>query len=299
MSSESILTRARGRVVLSPGWRRWRRWLGRGGFYLLAAILAVPFVVPVIWMFTSALKPAAEIFAFPPELWPDTPQWGNFVEAFRIRPLARQYVNSTYIALVVTAGTLFVSSLAGYAFARIRFRGRNVLFVLLLSALLVPAEVTIIPLFRMMRAAGLVDTHWPLIIVPVFGAQAILGTFLMRQFFLSLPVELEEAGRVDGLGRFGLFWHVALPLARPPLAALGVLAFLNSWNQFLEPLVYLSSQERFTLPVALTTYTDGYGEPIWNVQLAAATLTIVPVVLAFIIAQRHFIRGITGTGIKG
>lgn len=267
--------------------------------YVGLVALALPFAFPFVWMVSAGLKPSAEIFAFPPTLLPADPQWSNLVEVFRIRPFARQYANSVYIAVVVTAGTLVVASMAGYAFARIRFRGSGVLFLLLLSALLIPAEVTIVPLFRMMRALGFVDTHVPLIVVPIFGAQSILGTFLMRQFFLALPGDLEEAGRIDGLGRFGLFRHIALPLARPPLGALGILVFLNSWNLFLEPLVYISTPELLTLPVGLVTYTDGYGVPIWNLQLAATTLTILPVVAVFLAAQRLFIRGIAGTGVKG
>jgi multiple sugar transport system permease protein len=143
------------------------------------------------------------------------------------------------------------------------------------------------------------DTHWPLILVPVFGAPSVLATFIMRQFFITLPGELEEAGRVDGLGRFALYWRIALPLSRPALGAVGIFTFLHSWNLYLEPVVFLSTPENFTLPQALTQFVDAYGGPAWGVQLSAATLTAIPVLIVFVIAQRQFIEGLAHTGLKG
>lgn len=281
------------------GSRAGRRIAGRVATYALLTLLAVPFVFPVYWMVVSGLKPLGEVFANPPSLWPADPQWGNYAQPFRDGPFARQFLNSFYIAALSTIGVLAVSSLAGYAFARIRFRGSSLLFIGLLSALLVPSEVTIIPLFRLMDRLGWIDTHLPLILLPIFGSMSILGTFLMRQFFITLPVELEQAGRVDGLGRLGLFWYIALPLSRAPLAALGILAFLHSWNEFLEPLVFLRSRELWTLPLALNSFTDPYtGIPIWNVQMAATALSVLPVLIVFLFAQRQFVQGIAGTGIK-
>ena len=278
--------------------RRRLDW-ARAALYLLILVLLVPFVFPLWWMLTSSLKTAAEVFAFPPVLWPADPQWGNFARVFELQPFALQYFNSVYIAVLVTAGVLLISSMAGYAFARVRFPGASVLFLVLLGGLLVPREVIIIPLFQMMNQAGLIDTHVPLVLIPMFGAQSVFGTFLMRQFFLGLPKELEEAGRVDGLGRFGIFFRIALPLATPALAALTIITFLQTWDMFLEPLVFLSTPERFTLPLALTQFADAYGGPIWNVQLAATTLMTFPVLLVFVLAQRQFIQGIAQTGLKG
>jgi multiple sugar transport system permease protein len=151
----------------------------------------------------------------------------------------------------------------------------------------------------MVQTFGLIDTHWPLIIIPIFGAPSVLGTFVMRQFFLGLPAELEEAGRLDGLGRFGLFRSIALPLARPAMAAVAIFTFLRTWDSYLEPLVYLSTKEKFTLPLALTQYTDAYGGNIWNIRLAATTLTVLPVLAVFVIAQRQFVAGLAQTGLKG
>jgi multiple sugar transport system permease protein len=267
--------------------------------YAILLVLCVPFVFPTWWMVTSSLKPNAEIFQFPPRLWPAHASLQAWHDVFTMQPFARQYFNSAYIAVVVTLGTLVVASLAGYAFARIRFRGQNLLFLVVLTGLLIPSEVTIVPLFRMFNALGLIDTHWPLILVPIFGAPSVLATFIMRQFFITLPAELEEAARMDGLGRPAIFRRIALPLARPALGAVAIFTFLNSWNLYLEPVVYLSTRSKYTLPQALTQFTDAYQGPLWNVQLSAASMTAIPVLIVFVIAQRQFIEGLAHTGLKG
>ncbi|HEX6685247.1 MAG TPA: carbohydrate ABC transporter permease [Candidatus Limnocylindrales bacterium] len=273
----------------------------RAKLFLYGALLiaAIPFVFPTWWMVTSSFKPIADIFSFPPSLLPGNPRLDAYRQVFELQPFARQYFNSMYIALVVTLGTLVVSSMAGYAFARIRFRGQNILFLVVLAGLLIPSEVTIVPLFRMFFELGLVDTHWPLILVPILGAPSVLATFIMRQFFLGLPGELEEAARVDGLGRFATFLRIALPLSKPAVGAVAIFTFLHSWNLYLEPIVFLSTPEKFTLPQALTQFVDAYGGPMWNVQLAAASMTALPVLVVFIIAQKQFVEGLAHTGLKG
>jgi multiple sugar transport system permease protein len=267
--------------------------------YGVLLVCCVPFVFPIWWMATTSLKPLSEIFAFPPSLLPGSPTLDAYRQVFELQPFGRQYLNSLYIAAVVTLGTLAVSALAGYAFARIRFRGAGIVFMIVLTGLLVPNEVTIIPLYRMFDTLGLVDTHWPLILIPMLGAPSVLATFIMRQFFITLPAELEEAGRVDGLGRFGLFWRICLPLARPAVGAVAIFTFLHSWNLYLEPIVFLSSKSKFTIPQALTQYVDAYGGPMWNTQLAAATLSALPVLIIFVLAQRQFVEGLAQTGLKG
>lgn len=273
--------------------------LSRVALYAVILVLLIPFVFPLWWMISSSLKSSAEVFAFPPVLWPSDPRWSNYADVFELQPFAQQYFNSVYITAVVTLGILVISSMAGYAFARIRFRGSSVIFLLLVGGLLIPREVIIIPLFQMMENLGLVDTHVPLIVIPLFGTQSIIGTFIMRQFFMGLPVELEEAARIDGLGRFGIFWRIAVPLSTPALAALTIIVFLQTWDMFLEPLVFLRTPEKFTLPLALTHFADAYGSPVWNVQLAATTMMTFPVLLVFVLAQRRFIEGISQTGLKG
>jgi multiple sugar transport system permease protein len=262
------------------------------------AIAAIPFVFPFLWMVSAGFKSASEIFGAPslvPRVW----RWQNFVEVFNYQPFARQYFNSLYIALTVTVLTLAVSSLAGYALARLRFAGAALVGLFLVSALMVPEEVTIIPNFFLMRWLGFVDSHWPLILLPAFGPQGIMATFLMRQYFLALPKELEEAGKMDGLSRFGVWWRIALPMSRPALAAVAIITFLNSWNLFLEPLIFVSSLEKFTLPLALSNFTDPYGMPLWHLQLAATSLAVVPILVVYLIAQRQIIESFALSGVKG
>ena len=267
--------------------------------YGLLCVLAIPFLFPTWWMVTSSIKPISQIFAFPPEIIPRTTDFSTYADVFRLQPFAQQYWNSAYIAALVTVGTMAISSMAGYAFARIRFPGANLLFMVVLLGLLIPSEVTIVPLFQIFLKWGMINTHWPLILVPIFGAPSVFATFVMRQFFIALPAELEEAARVDGLGRVKIFWTIALPLSRSALAAVAIFTFLHSWNLYLEPIVFLSAPPMFTLPQALTQFTDAYGGPMWNIQLAAATLTALPVLIVFVIAQRQFIEGLAHTGLKG
>lgn len=271
---------------------------GRVVLYAVLSILCIPFVFPSAWMVFSSFKPINELFASPPTLLPATWSFQGYVQAFTEHSFARQIVNSVYIAVVVTIGTIVVASLAGYAFARIRFRGAGIVFVVTLAGLFVPTEATLVPLFRIFQSAGLVNTHWPLILLPTFGAPAVLATFIMRQFFVTLPLELEEAARLDGLSTFGTFWRIGLPLARPALGAVAIFSFLGSWNDYLGPLVFLQSPSLFTVPVALTHFTDYYTGPQWNVQLAASTVITVPILIIFVIAQKQFIEGLAHTGLK-
>jgi len=261
-------------------------------------IVAIPFVFPFLWMVSSGFKSPTEIFGQPtlvPRVW----RWDNFVEVFTYQPFAQQYFNSLYIAVAVTALTLVIASLAGYALARLRFAGAGLLMLFLLSALMVPEEVTIIPNFFLIRWMGLMDTHWPLILLPVFGPHGVMATFLMRQYFLALPKELEEAGKMDGLSRVGIWWRIALPMSRPALAAVAIITFLFSWNLFLEPLVFVSSLKLFTLPLALSNFTDPYGTPLWHLQLAATSLAVVPVLIVYLLAQRQIIESFAMSGVKG
>lgn len=267
--------------------------------YFLLAAFALPFVFPLWWMVISAFKPLDEIFASPPSLWPQHWRLQNFADVFTFQPFAQQYWNSVYIAALVTVGTLVVSSLAGYAFARIRFPGSSLILVVLLSALMMPVEVTIIPNFTLMQWLQLTDTHWPLIILPIFGANGVTASFIMRQYFLGLPGEVEEAGLLDGLTRWGVVWRIALPLARPALSAVAIITFLYSWNSFLEPLVFLNDPHLYTLPVALRGITDEYGQSLWNIQLAATTLTVLPVLVVYAFAQRYIVESFAFTGVRG
>lgn len=272
--------------------------INTGLFYACLLVLAIPFIYPFWWMITGSLKNAAEIFDNP-GLLPSSWQWVNFQEIFSYQPFAAQYFNSFYIAVLVTTGTLCLGSLSGYAFARIRFKGSSVLFLLLLSSLMMPTEVTIVPNFFLMKALNLINTHIPLILLPLFGAQGAFVTFLMRQYFLTIPVELEEAAKIDGLGHFGIFWRIIIPNSLAALSAAAILTFLYSWNTFLEPLVFIDDVKLFTLPLALANFTDMYGLPQWHLQLAATTLSVLPILIVFIIFQKKFINSMVSSGLKG
>ncbi len=267
--------------------------------YLFLSIIGIPAIFPFWWMVISGFKREIEVLAYPPTLIPIEWHWINFINVFKFQPFAREYGNSIYISCLVTIGTLIVSSLAGYSFSRIRFRGSSVIFLILLGGLMLPTEVTLLPNFMFMKSLNLYNTHIPLIILPIFGSQGILATFMMRQFFLSLPSEIEDAARVDGLSRFGVYWKIALPLAKSPIAAVSILTFLTSWNSFLEPLIYLESRNLYTLPLAIRSFIDDSGNHIWNLQLAATTLSVLPVLLLFIFAQKQVVESFLYSGTKG
>jgi multiple sugar transport system permease protein len=267
--------------------------------YVVLLVMSVMFVYPFWWMVTSSFKSVNEMFSYPPTLLPKQWHLENYQNVFKMQPFARQFWNSFYIATLVTIGVLFFSSMAGYSFARIKFAGNSVLFVMILSAIMMPSEVTIVPVFHYAQDLGLTNSHLPLIILPMFGTAGVVGTFVMRQYYLGLPVELEEAAFLDGLTRWGIYWRIALPLARPALAAVAILTFLTSWNLFLEPLVLIQDQAKFTLPLALRGYTDPYGQPLWGEQLAATTLSVVPVLIVYIFAQRHVVESFAFSGTKG
>jgi multiple sugar transport system permease protein len=268
-------------------------------FYLLLIVLVIPFVFPFYWMITSSGKTITEIFQYPPLLFPQVWQWENYRHIFEYQPFLRQYFNSIYISLTVMFGVMLISSLSGFGFAKMRFAGKNVIFVLLLSGLMMPVEVTIIPNYVFMQKLDLVNTHIPLILIPIFGSTGIMGMFIMRQFFLNFPQELDDAARMDGLTRFGVFFKIALPLAKPALSTVAILTFLRSWNAYLEPLIYINDNKLFTLPLALPSFVDSMGGPIYEVQLAATALSVIPVLVFLFIAQQNVVESFTQSGIKG
>jgi multiple sugar transport system permease protein len=269
----------------------------------LVAVLIVgllPLLLPLVWMISTSLKPEFDVFAYPPPFAPIRLRLQNYPDVFSQAPFARQYISSLYLGIANVLGTAIVASMAGYSLARLRFPGRALVLPLLLSALLLPNEILIVPQYALFSNLGLIGSQVPLVLEPVFGAPAVVGTFLMRQFFLSLPRELEDAGRVDGLGVLGVFLRIALPLSGPALATLSILTFLASWNAYLEPLVFTSGRpELITLPVALNEFTNFDGTPQYALQMAATTLSILPVAVVFLLAQRHIVTGIARSGLKG
>jgi multiple sugar transport system permease protein len=265
---------------------------------LALAIIAIPFVFPFWWMFTSALKSPSEVFGAL-TLWPKTAHWENFREIFTYQPFGRHYLNSIVITAVVTVVTVLLSSISGYAFARVKFPGRSILFMILLSSMMMPAEVTIIPNFFIMKGFNLTNSSVPVVLLGIFGAQGAFCAFMMRQFFLTIPKELEEAACIDGLSRWGIFRKIMLPLAGPAVSAASILTMLNAWNMFLEPLVLLDDLNKFTLSLSLNNFRDAYGAPVWQLQMAATTLSVLPILIYYICAQRKITDAMAFSGLKG
>lgn len=275
-----------------------RRILAPVVLYLSMAILAIPFVYPLLWMVFSTFKPIAEIYGAA-NLWPN--QWTTDAlgKIFTVNPLLQQYWNSLYTSVLITAITVLLASMGGYAFARLRFPHANKVFFLVLSTIFLPVEVTIIPIFRWTAELGLLNTHWPLIVPMALGPKLAVAVFIFRQFFLSLPRELEEAAMLDGMNRFSIFWRIVMPLAGPATATVVILTFLNAFNMYIEPLVFIRSPELMTVGIGLTRYQDQYGDPLYNAQLGATSLTVLPVLLVFMFAQRQFVESLTRVGLKG
>jgi multiple sugar transport system permease protein len=250
-------------------------------------------LLPFAWMVLTAFKPENEVFNLG---WlPSRLAWENFPRAFTFFRFARFLTNTVVAAVGGTLLHLATSVLAAYAFARLRFRGRDVLFVLYLGTLMIPNQVTIVPLFLMMRDVGWVDTFWALILPSAFHA---LGVFLLRQFFMSIPHELEESALIDGAGRVRILWRIILPLSKPALATLAVFTFVREWNAFLWPRIVTTSPEMRTLAVGLTLFNGQYGTE-WHLLMAAATVTLLPTLVIFAVAQRYFVEGIAFTGFGG
>ena len=264
---------------------------------LMLLVITALFVYPFWWMLVNSLNTAAQVFG-KPTLLPVSWRWRNYVEIFQVQPFARHFFNSVLVAVVGTVGNILISALSGYGFARLRFPGRNLLFILILTALMMPIEVIIVPLFFQMLQWGLNDSLIPLMLIPIFGAQGAFSAFMFRQFFVTVPLELEEAAKLDGLGAFGTFWHIMLPIAKPVIASGAILAFLAAWNTYLEPLVFTSSVENFTLPLSLNNFNDAYGQPQWNLQMAATTVSILPIMLVYLFFQEKVTDAMVNSGLK-
>lgn len=274
--------------------RRREKW-GSPWLYLPLSGALVLMVVPFLWMLSGSLKPEAEIRRVPPTLIPSNLTAVNYSELFGKLDFLAMFVNSVVVAAAVTAGNLVFCSMLGYALAKLEFRGRQAVFVLVISTLMVPALVTFVPLYVLMTNLGMTDSLLGLIL-PFLATP--FGVFLMRQFMQTLPDELIDAARVDGCGELAIFWRVVLPLTKPALAALGIFSFLGSWNNFLWPLVVAQNEQQYTLPVGLALISSGQDFTRFGVLLAGALVVLTPMVVVFLLFQRHFIAGIATTGLK-
>lgn len=280
----------------------YRVTIGRTGMYAIVFALCVMFGFPLFWTAMSSLKTIPEMFAFPPVLIPAVPQWSNYWTVLNISyPVGRWFLNSVLVVLLTTSGSLVTASLVAYSLARFDYRGRDVLFMITLATMMLPAQVTLIPQFVLFYKLGWINTILPLWVPHWFGGGAF-AIFLMRQFFLTLPRDLDEAALIDGAGYFRIFWLILLPLCKPVLATLAIITIIASWSDFLGPLIYLNSPEKFTVSVGLQffkTVPEVGGEPMQHLLMAACIMSMIPIIVIFFFGQRFFVQGIVMSGIKG
>lgn len=279
----------------------WHTWLLRGlrraGLYLLLALIGLTMILPLLWMVSTSLKAPQSVFTATPQWLPRPFVWSNYVEIWRVVPFFLFFLNSVFVAVCVTAGHVFSSACAAYAFARLRFPGRDALFFAYISTMMIPGTVTIIPVFILMKWFGWVDTYKALIIPGIFNA---FGTFLLRQFFLTIPSDLEDAAKIDGASAFRIFWRIILPVSKPALAALTIATFMGNWQSFMWPLLVVDSVEKKTLPIGLAYFQElyQYASPNWPLLMAGSLVAMLPIVLLFIFNQRFFLSGIRLTGVQ-
>jgi len=283
----------------ATGQRKKKICFQKAGAYLLITVGALTMIGPFLWMVTTSLKDPGQVFSFHKRWWeewlPSAFVWQNYLEPWKVVPFARFYLNSIFVTLAVTLAQVTTSALAAYAFARLQFPGRNKIFFGYLATMMVPGAVTMIPVFILLRYLGWIDSYKALILPAAFTAY---GTFMLRQFFLTLPTDLEDAAKIDGCSYVGIFWRIILPLSKPALATLTTFTFMGTWMNFMWPLIVLNTHEKFTLPVGLA-YFQSLHHTDWTLLMAASVMMILPILLVFVFNQRFFVEGIKLTGIKG
>jgi multiple sugar transport system permease protein len=274
-----------------------RRVARRVGLYLVLVVLSFIFTIPLLWMVTTSLKEQGQVFQVPPVWIPDPWRWDNYPEATRRAPLWAWLKNTAIITGLATAGNVLTASMVGFGFARLRFPGRDLLFIVMLSTMMLPPVVTIVPRFIMFRSVGWDDTFYPLIVPSFFGASAF-NIFLVRQYYLTIPLELDEAAKIDGASNWRIWWSILVPLSAPVLIAIGIFSFVHYWNDFLEPLVFLHSEGLKTLSLGLRAFINP-NDASWHITMAASMWLILPMIVVFFLGQRYFIQGATMSGITG
>ncbi|NPV80286.1 MAG: carbohydrate ABC transporter permease [Firmicutes bacterium] len=257
---------------------------------------AVLFVFPFLWLVSTSLKPDTQIFLFPPTLIPRPFNWRNYSRMFTYLPFTLFYWNTIYITALTVFGTFISCSLVAYSFARLRWPGRDLCFIIMLSTMMLPPQVTMIPIYLVFKYMGWIDTFKPLT-VPAFFGNAF-SIFLLRQFYMTIPWELDDAAKIDGCSFFQIYWRIMLPLVKPALATITIFTFQGQWNNFLGPLIYINSTEKMPLALALRLFQTMYGSE-WGLLMAASTAMTLPLVITFFFCQKYFIQGITLTGLKG
>lgn len=281
-------------------------WMGhRLPLYVIVLALSVLFAFPFAWTVLSSLKTPPEWFSYPPKWLPSVPQWGNYEKVWSTFnfPVTRWIYNSFVVVALATIGTVLSASIVAYGFARLRFRGRDLLFIITLATMMLPAEVTLIPQFILFLKMKWLDTFYPLWVPSWFGGGAF-SIFVMRQFYMTLPKELDEAARIDGAGYFRIFSSILIPLCRPALATVGIVSFMSHWADFQGPLIYLKDKMKFTMALGLRFFNSGAGDtgtdkPLQVILMAATVVSIIPCIVIFFAGQRYFVKGIATTGLKG
>lgn len=296
-----MISLSRSRAISpSAAQRRQRKLLtqrtGSAVYHVSLIGICAIMLLPLVWMVSSSLKTNNEIFVYPPHLFPAHPLWSNYPAALQYIDFWRYFGNTLIVAASSVVGTLVSCTLTAYSFARLQWRGRTLVFALCMGTLMLPFQVTLIPLYIIYRHLGWVGTYLPLIVPAYFGNAVYI--FLLRQFLLTIPREIEEAAQIDGAGPFGTFWRIILPLVKPALAVVAIFSFLDSWQDFLGPLIYLDNPQSFTLSLGLQLYFSQHSTA-WSYLMCAAVVFTLPAILVFVVAQRTFIQGITLTGIKG
>jgi len=265
--------------------------------YTLLIAIGLTMILPLVWMISTSLKEPQAVFTLKPQWIPKPWHWMSYVDIWRVVPFLRFFFNSVFVAVCVTAGHVFTSACAAYAFARLRFPGRDALFFGYIATMMIPGTVTIIPVFILMKVFGWLDTYWALIVPGVFTA---FGTFLLRQFFMTIPQDLEDAAKIDGASTFRIFWRIILPISKPALAALTLATFMGNWQSFMWPLLVTDSVEKKTLPIGLAYFQElyQYASPNWPLLMAGSLVAMLPIVLLFIFNQRFFLQGIRLSGVQ-
>ena len=276
--------------------KRARRVIGLALVYALMTVLALLFMLPIFWMASTSLKLPREIFAWPPEWIPSAPQWSNYAEAFGKYPLARYMLNSAILVVANIIGGLISVPIIAYGFARFDFPFKHVLFLLMLSTMMVPGHIKLIPLFWLYQKLGLIDTYWPLILPAYFGNPFFI--FLMTQFIRTIPRELDDAARIDGAGAWGILYRIIIPLCRPALTVVVVFTFVWVWNDFLEPIIFLRDWDSYPISVGLAFFQGRYSVE-WHLFMGATLVSIIPILVVYFFAQKHLIGGLASIGIKG
>jgi multiple sugar transport system permease protein len=265
--------------------------------YLTLLAISIVFLLPFVWMIRSALMSLSQIFVMPPIWIPNPIKWDNFSRALTILPFSKFFVNTVIIVVLSMVGTVLSSTIAAFGFSRIEWKGRNLIFMILLSGMMLPGAVTLIPTFIGWKVLGFYDTYFPLI-VPAFFGGGIFNIFLLRQFYMGIPRDFDEAAVIDGASFFQIYYRLILPLSRSAVIVVSLFTFLGVWNDFFGPLIYLKSAEKYTLALGLQMFQGAYSSQ-WDLLMAASMTVILPCVVVFLVGQRYFLEGITLTGLKG